>query len=118
MVAAEVSSVVVTDRLPAPVRRALGIPGPEDSAPPPTTIPLGKALAGLGVHREPLGARMVCGGTGHSGSGFSVESAARMWIAGQPVALASERVTAEFCQHARIRLATARETAYPELRAS
>ena len=96
MVAAEVSSVVVSGRLPAAARRALGIPGQDDPAPQLSDIPLGTVLAGLGVHREPLGARMVCDGTS-----IAVESSARMWLDDVPVALAGERVTAAFCGLAR-----------------
>ena len=96
MVAAEVFSVVVPGRLPAATRRALGIPGPDDPAPLPSGVPLGTVLAGLGVHREPLGARMVC-----DSAGIAVESSARMWLDGVPIALASERVTAAFCGLAR-----------------
>jgi hypothetical protein len=118
MVAAEVSSLVVPGRLPADARRALGIPGPGDPAPPPSGIPLGTVLAGLGVQREPLGARMVRDSILIPGSRVSVESSARMWLDGLPVALASERVTAEFCQQARTRLATTRAAAVPGLRAS
>ena len=92
MVAAEVSSVVVPVRFPEAARRALGIPGPDDPAPPLSDIPLGTVLAGLGVHREPLGARMV-----RDGTSIAVESSARMWLDGAPVALASERVTTAFC---------------------
>jgi hypothetical protein len=108
IVAAEVSSLVLPERLPAAARRALGIPGPGDAAPPPSGTPLGKVLAGLGGHREPLGARMVRDSTSFPGSCVSVESSARMWLDGLPVALASERVTAQFCQRARTRLASAR----------
>jgi hypothetical protein len=116
---AEVSSVVVPSRLPASARRALGIPGPDEPAPPPSDVPLGKALAGLGVHREPLGARLVRDSAGVTGSRVSVESSARMWLAGVPVALASERVTAELCQRAGGgRLADARDMPGPGLRAS
>ncbi len=103
LVAAEVSSLVVPGRLPAATRTLLGIPGPDDPAPPPSSVPLGTALAGLGVHREPLGARMVRAAD-VAGSGVSVESSARMWLNEMPVALASERVTAEFCRQARGRL--------------
>jgi hypothetical protein len=103
LVAAEVSSVVVPGRLPASARTALGIPGPEEPAPPPTDVPLGKALAGLGVRREPLGARLVRDdGTRVPGGRVSVTSSARMWLADVPVALASERVTAELCQRAAV----------------
>src|ERR1700743_482507 len=59
MVAAEVSALVVPGRLPADARRALGIPGPDDPAPPPSAIPLGKVLAGFGGHREPRRGRSV-----------------------------------------------------------
>jgi hypothetical protein len=119
MVVAEVSSLVVPGRLPADARRALGISGPPgDPVPPPSGIPLGKVLAGFGGHREPLGARMVRDSTRGPGSRVSVESSARMWLDGLPVALASERVTAEFCQQARTRLATTRAATVPGLRAS
>jgi hypothetical protein len=66
-------------------------------------------LAALGVHREPLGARLLRGGHAGPGSPVLVQSSARMWVAGAPVALASELVTAQFCQHARSRLASARD---------
>jgi hypothetical protein len=118
LVAAEVSSVVVPGRLPASALRALGIPGPDDSAPLPSAIPLGKVLAGLGVHREPLGAHIVRDSTRITGSRVLVESSARMWLDGVPVALASERVTAEFCQQARSRLASACGAIASGLRAS
>ena len=100
MVAAEVYSVVVPGRLPASARRALGIPGAGEPAPPPSDIPLGKVLAGLGVRRESLGARLVPPGADVSGTRTAVESAARMWLADVPVALAGERLTEEFCQRA------------------
>jgi hypothetical protein len=104
LVAAKVHSVVVPDRLPASARRALGIPGTNEPTPAPTGTPLGKVLAGLGVRREPLGARLVRDGAGISGSGVSVESSARMWLGDVPVALAGERVTAAFCQRVAGRL--------------
>ncbi len=98
LVAAEVSSVVVPDRIHPAARRALGMPGPDDPAPPPSAIPLGTVLAGLGVRREPLGARLTCGVTSVTGRRTLVESRARMWLRDTPVALASEWVTTEFCQ--------------------
>jgi hypothetical protein len=108
LVAAEVHSVVVPGRLPASARRILGIRGTDEPAPPPSGVPLGKALAGLGVRREPLGARLVRHGTGAAGDRVSVESSARMWLGDVPVALAGERVTAEFCQRAVDRLPSVR----------
>lgn len=116
---AEVSSVVVAGRLPASARKALGIPGPDEPAHPPSPsgIPLGKVLADLGVRREPLGARLLCTSTRAPG-GISVESSARMWLANIPVALASERVTTQFCRRVGGRLASTQDVAVPELRAS
>ena len=101
LVAAEVTSLVIGPRIPAPARRSLGIPGPGEPLPPPTGLPLGKALAALGVHREALGARLARDAPAGGGTArhLSVESAARMWLAGSPVALATERVTGEFLAH-------------------
>jgi hypothetical protein len=101
-VAAEVTSTVLPWRLPAATRRELGIPGPGEPVPPCSDVPLGKALAGLGVRREPLGARLVRSGAGGTGASanIAVESTARMWLGDLPVALASERVTAQLCQRA------------------
>jgi hypothetical protein len=110
LVVAEVSSLVVPGRLPASARTALGIPGAEEPAPPPSDVPLGKALAGFGVRREPLGARLVHDRTATASSRVSVASSARMWLADLPVALASERVTAELCQRAGSRLAVTSPT--------
>ena len=117
LVAAEVSSVVVSWRLPAPAHMALGIPCPGEPAPPPSVLPLGKALADYGVRREPLGARLVrdaAGGVGGGASGgICVESSARMWLGDVPVALASERVTAALCQRAAARLDHVRQAVIP-----
>jgi hypothetical protein len=114
LVAADVSSLLVPDRLPPAARRALGIPGPDDPAPPPSAIPLGTVLAGLGVRREPLGARL----THAPGSRILVESSARMWLGDTAVALASERVTTEFCQRVGRRVPRPRDEMASGLRAS
>jgi hypothetical protein len=100
LVAAEVTSTVLPWRLPAVTRRELGIPDPGEPFPPRTDLPLGKALVGLGVRREPLGAHLVRNGASDS---IAVESSARMWLGDLPVALASERVTAQLCQRASTR---------------
>jgi hypothetical protein len=119
LVAAEVSSLVIPGRLPAAARRLLGMPGPDDPAPPPSAIPLGRVLADLGVRREPLGARLVRGTASPSGSRILVESSARMWLGDTPVALASERVTTEFCQRVGSRqLTRPRDATVSSLRAS
>lgn len=110
LVAAAVHSLVVPSRLPAAARRALGIPEADEPTPPPSGLPLGKVLASLGVRREPLGARLMQDGTGISGNRVSVQSSARLWLADTPVALAGERVTAEFCQRVVSRLAWDRDS--------
>jgi hypothetical protein len=110
LVVAEVSSVVVPSRLPASARAALGIPGADDRVPPPSDVPLGKALARFGVRREPLGARLERDAARIPVGRVSVRSSARMWLADVPVALASERVTPELCQRAGRRLAAASVT--------
>jgi hypothetical protein len=107
LVVAEVSSLVVPGRLPASARTALGTPVAGEPAPPPSDVPLGKALAAFGVRREPLGARLERDRAGLPGGRVSVRSAARMWLADVPVALASERVTSELCQRAGRRMAGA-----------
>jgi hypothetical protein len=113
LVAAEVFSVVIPWRLPAPARMALGIPCPGEPTPPPSPIPLGKALAELGVRREPLGARLIRATGAGDVSHIAVESSARMWLGDVPVALAGERVTAALCHRASARLARVREAVLP-----
>jgi RimJ/RimL family protein N-acetyltransferase len=109
LVVAEVTSLVIPWRLPNTVRTALGIPGPDDPMPCPSDLPLGKALADLGARREPLGARLVRDATGIMSDGCVVlELSARIWLGDVPVALASERVTAELCHRATGRLASSR----------
>jgi hypothetical protein len=114
MVVAEVTSLVIPWRLPDPARTALGIPGPDDPMPCPSPLPLGKVLADLGARREPLGARLVRDMPGITVSGgfpggrVVLELSARIWLGDVPVALASERVTAELCWRATTRLASAR----------
>jgi hypothetical protein len=103
-VVAEVTSLVLPWRLPSGTRRELGIPAPGEPAPPPSDLPLGKALADLGVRREPLGARLVRDPI-DAGGQLSVESAALMWLGDVPVALAGERITASFCRRVGSRLA-------------
>src|SRR3984957_19660119 len=84
LVVAEVSSLVVPGRLPASARPALGMAGAGEPTPPPSDVPLGKALAGFGVRREPLGARLMGDRAAIAGSRVSVASSARMWLANRP----------------------------------
>jgi hypothetical protein len=113
LVAAEVSSVVIPWRLPPPARVALGIPCPGEPTPSPSALPLGKALADLGVRREPLGARLARDPDPGGDGGICVESSARMWLGDIPVALARERVTAALCLRAAARLAHVRQLVVP-----
>ncbi|HUN36122.1 MAG TPA: hypothetical protein VMU95_29340 [Trebonia sp.] len=103
LLVAEVTSLVLPWRLPEAAREALGIPDLGESLPPASTIPFGKALAEFGVRREPLGARLVRDSIS-TGGHVSVESSALMWLDDVPVALAGERVTAQFCCRAISRL--------------
>jgi hypothetical protein len=114
LVAAEVTSLVISERLPASACRALGIPGPDDAAPPASAVPLGTVLAELGVRREPLGARLASA----AGGRVVVESSARMWLGDAPVALASERVTAELCQRAARRMVSLTDSVPAQRQAS
>src|SRR3984957_10917561 len=91
LVVAEGSSLVVPGRLPPAARTALGMPAAEEPAPPPSDVPLGKALAGFGVRREPLGARLVGDRAAIAGSRVSGASSARMWLSDLPGARASGR---------------------------
>jgi hypothetical protein len=104
LLVAEVTSLVLPWRLPAPAREALGIPSLGEPLPPPSSVPFGKALAEFGLRREPLGARLVRDPV-TTGAHVSVESSALMWLDDVPVALAGERVTAQFCCRAVSRLA-------------
>jgi hypothetical protein len=103
LLVAEVTSLVLPWRLPPPARDALGIPDLGEPLPPPSSVPFGKALAEFGIRREPLGARLVRDPI-TTGGHVSVESSALMWLGEVPVALAGERVTAQFCRRAVSRL--------------
>jgi hypothetical protein len=100
---AEVTSLVLPWRLPPAAREALSIPNLGEPLPPPSGVPFGKALAEFGLRREPLGARLVRDSI-TTGGHVSVESSALMWLGEVPVALAGERVTAQFCRRAVSRL--------------
>ena len=112
LIAAEVTSLVIPARLPAAARSALGIPDPDDPAPPLSQTPLGVVLAGLGTHREPLGVRLA-NDPADSGNRILVESSARMWLGDLPVALATERVTAELCLRASRQAARTQDEIFP-----
>jgi len=93
--AAATTAVLLAPRLPAAVRATLGI-GPYGEASPGTTdVPLGWALRGLGVRREPLGVERTPGGHDAAGHEVVLRSVARLWL-DRPVAIVTERVYREF----------------------
>jgi hypothetical protein len=93
--AAATTAVLLPRRLPAAVRATLGI-GPCGSALPAACgVPLGRALAGLGVRREPLEVVPTPGERDGGGNEMVVSSVARLWL-GCPVAVVTERVYREF----------------------
>ena len=107
LIVAEVSSLVVPGRAsPRPRARRWGCPARKSRR---RRLPMcrwARRWPAFGVRREPLGARLVGDRAANAGSRVSVASSARMWLADVPVALASERVTAELCQRAGSRLAS------------
>jgi hypothetical protein len=88
MVAAETSLVILPQRLPPHARTVLGGPN----------IPVGKILASLGVQR--LDRRALCrhGCLDTAGGDVAVESSAVLALDGDKVAIATERITGEFCR--------------------
>lgn len=89
--AAATTAILLPRRIPAGVRDILGITGTGAAVPVARDVPLGPALAGLGVRREPLEARMTPGRRGPDGHEQIICSAARLWLGG-PVALIVERI--------------------------
>jgi hypothetical protein len=95
--AAYVSVLVVTSRVPARARPALGITAAGELAGCPGEMPLGRALRGLGVCREQLSVRATPGRLDEAGNEIALQSAARLWTAsGWPLALVTEDVRAGF----------------------
>jgi hypothetical protein len=92
---AEISAVILPGRLPPTARTALGIALSGDPLPAPPGEPLGRALRGLGVTREPLRVRLTPGARDAAGAEQVICSAARLWL-GAPVALVTERVYFSF----------------------
>jgi hypothetical protein len=88
MVAAETSLVILPQRLPPHARTVLAGPN----------IPVGKILASLGVQR--LDRRALCrhGCLDTAGGDVAVESSAVLALDGDKVAIATERITGEFCR--------------------
>jgi hypothetical protein len=92
--AAATTAVLLPHRIPATVLETLGI-GPGGDAMPAGGVPLGRALGGLGVRREPLGVAPTPGERDAFGNELVIYSAARLWL-GSPIAVVTERVYGEF----------------------
>jgi hypothetical protein len=86
--AAAVTAVLLPHRVPVAALRALGI-GTDGAVLADAGMPLGLALAGLGVRREPLEALATPGQRDVSGREQVIWSAARLWL-DSPVAVVTE----------------------------
>jgi hypothetical protein len=88
LVAAETSLVILLERIPSHARAALAG----------TSIPVGKILASLGVQRVDRRALCRHGFVDSVGGDVAVESSAVLALDGVKVAIATERVTGDFCR--------------------
>jgi hypothetical protein len=93
--AAATTAILLPRRVPARVREVLGIACSGAALPAAGDVPLGRALAGLGVRREPLEVRLTPGRRDPGGREQVICSAARLWLGG-PVAIVVERIYQEF----------------------
>ena len=92
--AASVTAVLLPRRIPPEARRALGT-GEDGDALGAGDVPLGRALAGLGIRREPLEVLPTPGQRDPAGREQVIWSSARLWL-GCPVAVVTEQVYGEF----------------------
>jgi hypothetical protein len=88
LVAAETSLVIVPQRIPPRARAALAG----------TSIPVGKILAPLGMQRVDRRALCRHGCLDTAGGDVAVESSAVLALDGVKVAIATERITGDFCR--------------------
>jgi hypothetical protein len=95
MPVAAITAVLLPSRLPGSAAHLLGITGSGAAPPAPAEVPLGRALRGLGVRREPLQARRTPGASDAAGQEQVIYSASRLWLGG-PVAVVTERVYRSF----------------------
>jgi hypothetical protein len=92
--AAATTAILLPHRIPAAALQAIGA-GSGGGAPAGAGVPLGRALAGLGVRREPLEVLPTPGQRDASGKEQVIWSAARLWL-GCPIAVVTELVYKEF----------------------
>jgi hypothetical protein len=88
---AATTAVLVPGRLPPRIREILGVASSGAVLPGDDEVPLGTALRGAGAVREPLTTLLT-----PASREIAVVAAARIWIAGAPVALVTERVYRAF----------------------
>jgi hypothetical protein len=88
VVAAETSLVILPQRIPPHARAALAG----------TRIPVGKILAPLGAQRADRRALHRHGWLDTAGGDVAVESSAVLTLNGVKVAIATERITGDFCR--------------------
>jgi hypothetical protein len=88
LVAAETSLIILLERIPPHARAALAD----------TSIPVGKILAPLGVRRVDRRALCSHGCLDTAGGNVAVQSSAVLALDGVKVAIATERITGQFCQ--------------------
>jgi hypothetical protein len=93
--AAATTAVLLPHRIPAALLETLGIRPDGNAMPTPAGVPLGRALAGLRVSREPLEVVPTPGKRDACGNELVIRSAARLWL-GCPIAIVTERVYREF----------------------
>ena len=90
-VAAQVTAVLIPSRLPAEALARLGIGERGEPAAPAGEVPLGRAVAGLGIYREPLMVSLTPGRRDMRGREQVLCSIARLWYDG-PAGLVIERI--------------------------
>jgi hypothetical protein len=93
--AAAVTAVLLPHRIPDDARKILGIWLDGTTAPGRPRVPLGAALAGNGVRREPLEVVPTPGEQDDAGRPLVIRSSARLWL-GAPIAVVTEQVYGEF----------------------
>lgn len=98
--AAEVTALLVINRMPWHACKRLGMPAPYDPGgpmPPPTGVPLGRALAGFGVVREPIGeVKRTDGRTDAAGNPQALYSSALLRLGSGILGVVTERINSAF----------------------
>jgi hypothetical protein len=96
---AQVTTLVVNDRIPHCARASLGVTRTGRLMPAPGSTPLGRALRGLGIRREQCEAVITPGCIDTSGARLAVRSTALLRTSdGTPLAWVIERIYARFLE--------------------